>query len=138
MNTELLFENQALEDASKEADSFFNMILQEFVLLLACIDTVFLILILSFMIYVIVHYIIRLKIKNKFVIFFYLLAFLTIVCQIVQSLAIIINWEETLVVHKDDYTPVNTENVAESLAKVFNTALGLLIIATMFKIAVSM
>ena len=40
--------------------------------------------------------------------------------------------------HKNDYTPVNTENVAESLAKVFNTALGLLIIATMFKIAVSM
>ena len=114
------------------------MILQEFVLLLACIDTVFLVMILFLMVYVVVHYIIRLKIKSKFVIFFYLLAFLTTACQIVQSLAIIKNWDETLNVNANDYTPVTTENVAESLAKVFNTALGLLIIATMFKIAVSM
>ena len=114
------------------------MILQEFVLLLACIDTVFLIILLALLTYVVVHYIIRLKIKNKFVIVFYLLAFLTIACQIVQSLSIIINWDKTLYVRKDDYTPINTQNVADSLAKVFNTALGLVVIATMFKIAVSM
>ena len=67
-----------------------------------------------------------------------MLAFLTTVCQIVQSIAIIYNWNSTIVPDKHAYVPITTGNVAESLAKVFNVALGLLIIATMFKIAVSM
>ena len=80
MNTESLQTADELEHSEKDKESLFTMILQEFVLLLACIDTVFLILILFLMVYVVVRYIIRLKIRSKFVMLFYLLAFLTTTC----------------------------------------------------------
>ena len=72
-----------LSSTQKENSDAMTLIAQELVLLLACIDTVLLTLILVAIGYVVLHYIVRLKIKGKFVIAFYLLAFLTTVCQIV-------------------------------------------------------
>ena len=71
------------EPTPQEKEGFAQMLTQEFVLVLACLDTVLLTFILILMIYIVGHYIIRLKIRGKFVIVFYLLAFCVTVCQII-------------------------------------------------------
>ena len=127
-----------LRNAASDAEGFAVLVANELILLLACVDSVLLGLVMLAIIYVVVHYIIRLQIKGKFVLAFYLLAFLTTTCQIVQACAMIPHWNSTQRPKRHDTTPLNLLYGSESLAKVFNISLGLLIIATMFKIAVSM
>ena len=90
--------------SSQEMEGFKQMVGQELVLVLACIDSVLLAVVLIAIGYVVIHYIIRLQIRGKFVIAFYLLATLTTVCQIVQSIAIILNWDKQSTLTRHDFT----------------------------------
>ena len=60
MKVNWFISDEVLDHTPQEKEGFFTMVSEELVLLLACIDTVFLILILFLMVYVVVRYIIRL------------------------------------------------------------------------------
>ena len=88
-------------------------------------------------IYIVTNYIYKLKIKSKFVILFYSLALILTFLMMGQFA-----WN----IFRKDYPSIDVDgpnyltpnNVLESLIKVASTALGFSIVATMYKIGVSM
>ena len=87
-------------------------------------------------IYIVKSYIIRLKIKSKFVLIFY---GLSLVLTLVMMVQFVYN------IFRPDYPPIDVDgpnkttvnNLFESTIKVLSATLGYSIVATMFKIGVS-
>ena len=82
---------------------------------------------------------VRLKIKNTLVLLFYLFAFLTTVFRIIQTVSILSTVNAKIMeMELPDQDELGTESISDSLSVVFTTAMGLVIVATMYKIAVSL
>ena len=111
----------------------------EGILIFVCIDCVLLAFNLAAMCYIFIRYMVRLKIKNTLVLLFYLFAFLTTVFRIIQTVSILSTVNDKIMdkeeYHEDELGP---ESISDSLSMVCTTAMGLVIVATMYKIAVSL
>ena len=87
-------------------------------------------------IYIVKNYIIKLKITSKFVLIFYGLSFMLTLCMMIQFIYNILRPEYPVIdVSGPNY--MTTNNLLESMIKVLSATLGYSIVATMFKIGVS-
>lgn len=86
-------------------------------------------------IYIVKNYIIRLKIKSKFVLAFYSLSFVVTLLMIVQFMWNVF-FSSYPRIDVDAPNQLSPNNILDSAIKAATFALGFCIIATMFKIAV--
>ena len=102
-----------------------------------CVSLVLLCLNLLVMCYIFVRYILRLKIKSRLVILFYVFAFLTTAFRCIQTVSVMDTVNHKIMDINYIQTIEDTEHVSENLANVFTVCMGLIIVATMYKIAIS-
>ena len=121
------------------SDESFDMeedIYGEIVLVSICLCFVLLCLDLLAMCYIFIRYILRLKIRSRVVILFYLFAFLTTVFRCIQTISNLTTVNRKIMDVTYDDTK-NMERISASIANLFTICMGLIIVATMYKIAVS-
>ena len=89
------------------------------------------------MCYIFVRYIIRLKIQSRLIIFFYVFAFLTTVFRCLQTISVMrtVNGKIMNIDHRQAFD--GAWSISECLANIFTICTGLVIVATMYKIAIS-
>ena len=109
----------------------------EIVLVSICVDLVLLSLNLLAMCYIFVRYIVRLKIRSRLVIFFYVFAFLATAFRCIQTIAVLTTVNKKIMDVSYKQTGTDTEHISESFANIFTMCMGLIIVASMYKIAVS-
>lgn len=104
--------------------------------ILGAVELVALVVNLLAIIYIFKNYIIRLKITSRFVLLFYGISLL---------LTVLIIWQNVYNLFRDDYPPIDVDqpsqptpnNITTSCIKLASALLGYCIVATMYKIGVS-
>ena len=115
-------------------------IYQEVELLTICIDVTLLALILFMICYIVARYLCRLQIKSRLIVMFYIFAFLTTGFRLAQTVSMLITVNKKIMnqnVKTDVETSDKIETMNESLANIFMTCVGLVIVSNMYKIAIS-
>ena len=115
-------------------------IYQEVELLTICIDVTLLALILFMICYIVARYLCRLQIKSRLIVMFYIFAFLTTGFRLAQTVSMLITVNKKILnqnVKTDVETSDKIETMNESLANIFMTCVGLVIVSNMYKIAIS-
>ena len=97
-------------------------------------------LILFMICYIVARYLCRLQIKSRLIVMFYIFAFLTTGFRLAQTVSMLITVNKKIMnqnVKTDVETSDKIETMNESLANIFMTCVGLVIVSNMYKIAIS-
>ena len=97
------------------------------------VDLIQWILLLAFLIHNTISFLFRMKIKNKLIIAFYVLAYVVVIFKMIETIDRALKPKE----YYYDYDEISWVHIASSIGETANVAICCLMVATMYELAIS-